>query len=283
MPITDRPTLYIFILKQYYHNFTPAPLMSLPFLRSPLTVLALALAVTSLHAQTPAATEPTVTVKFRVVTWQSGSPATFSYKNNNKSIAVTELYAETRSKSYDYTGPETLYLYPAAPPATTTPATTPAEPPKPIARISIPTTIRYPLFILVPNPAGPEPYRAVVFDDSPEVFPFQSYFLVNYSQKRVAASIGQSRVLIEAGQSHLAVSKDKVLNFMLGVSLEENGGWKLIYDDFFPNWPDLRTVIFIVDDTRGTRPRLMIRSLLENRAVWDAEQKTKAPAKIPQS
>jgi hypothetical protein len=257
--------------------------MTLPLLRPLLTALGLVLAVTTLLAQTPvpAAAEPTVTVKFRVVTWQSGSPAGFTYQYNNKSIAVTELYDDTRSKTYDYSGPATLYLYPIAPPVTEKPTTALPESPQPIARISIPTGIRYPLFLLVPNPSGPEPYRTVVFDDSPESFPFQSYFLVNYNSRRVAASIAESRIIIEPAQSHLVISKDQSLNLKLGVSLDENGGWKLVFNDYFPNWPELRTVVFIIDDIRTTHPKLVIRTLLENKAVWESAQKNQVPAKTP--
>jgi len=227
--------------------------------------------VTFVNAQ-GAVPEPTITIKFRVIAWQSGSPSNFSYQNNGKSILVKDVYADTRSAAYDYTGPATLNLYPIAPPNTGKPSATLAEPPKPIASILIPVAIRSPLFVLMPNPGGPEAYRAEVFDDSPEVFPFPSYFLVNYSQQRIAAAIGQSRVFIEPEQSHLVLSKDKTLNLKLGVSVEKNRGWKLVYDDYFPNWSDLRTVIFIVNDTTGTRPRLVIRTLLENRAVWDSDQ-----------
>ena len=90
-------------------------LRSFPHLRVILKSLSIVLAVSAHHAS---AAEQTVSVKFRVITWQAGQPAAFSYTNNGKPIEIKDLTTTLRSPFYDYTGPATLLLYPPGKAAT---------------------------------------------------------------------------------------------------------------------------------------------------------------------
>lgn len=263
--------------------------MTFLFLRPLLIPLALVLAVSSLHAQTPAApasAEPTITVKFRVITWQAEQPAAFSYSTNGKSIAVQDLTTSLRSPFYDYTGPATLLLYPpvTASTAATQAASSGTLPPPvpPIAAITLPTTVRFPLLVLIPTPSGPFSYRALVFDDDPAIFPFGAYLFQNFSGRKVAAEMSGNRFLLDPAGTHLVTSDQKALHLRMAVSEETaGGGWRIIYDNFYPNWIERRTVIFLVDTMREGKVHLELRTLLENQAVWDFAQKPKAPSKTP--
>jgi hypothetical protein len=252
--------------------------MTFPLIRSLLTTLSLALAVTSLDAQTPtpaAEPEPTITVKFRVITWQAGQPAAFNYSTNGISVIVEKLHNSLRSPFYDYTGPATLLLYP--PVKTTSAATkaassaTPPPPVPPIAAITIPTNVRYPLLVLVPTPSGPFLYRALVFDDDPASFPFGAYLFQNFSNRKVATDMSGNRFVLDPAGTHLVTSEQKALHLRMAVSEETaDGGWRIIYDNFYPNWIERRTVIFLVDTIREGKVHLELRTLLENQAVWNA-------------
>ena len=256
--------------------------MTFPLLRSLLTTLGIALAIASPHAQTKpssSAPEPTITVKFRVITWQAEQPAEFSYSNDSKSIAVKNLTTSLRSPFYDYTGPATLLIYPPVP--TTTSAATKAAssataPAPPLASITIPTNIKYPLLVLVPTPAGPLPYRAIIFDDDPAIFPFGAYLFQNFSSRKVAAEMSGNRFVLDPDATHLVTSDQKALQLRMAVSeAPADGSWRMIYDNFYPNWIERRTVIFLVDTVREGKVHLELRTLLENQAVWDAAQKNK--------
>jgi hypothetical protein len=250
---------------------------SFRLLRWIFTAPGLLIAVNLLQAQaTATAPEPTISVKFRVIVWQSGQPAAFNYSSGVKSILVKDLNTALRSGFYDYVGPATLVLYPPVPKASTTAKpTTPDTPILPLARITIPTAIKYPLIVLVPNPAGPLPYRGIVFDDDPENFPFGTYLFQNYSSRKIAAEMSGNRFLLESAASHLVTNAEESLHLRMAVSVEIHSKWKMIYDDYYPNWSSNRTVIFLVDELREGRVHVGIRTLLENQAVWDAAQKKK--------
>jgi hypothetical protein len=230
-------------------------------------------------AQTPK-TEETITTRFRVMVWNENQPASFTYKNAEKSIKVDGLSPSGRSKFFDYSGPLTMMLYPqvTAPKATANTAAASPQPeltPSAIASVVFPAGIKYPLVLLVPNKAGPYPYRGIVFDEDPTVFPFKSYLFVSFSATRVATSIGGDQFVLDPLQTHLLTSERKNLNLRMAISLENGSDWRIIKDDFYPNWPGFRTIFFLVDTVKEGRAHIEIRCLYEAQAGWEEALKPK--------
>ncbi len=223
----------------------------------------------ALHAQ-PAG-EPFVTKRFRVVSWVPGQPEGFSYLTEGKQVIVKDLSSSLRSAMFDYTGPATLSIYPRESQLLGTRGAPPPPMPEPLAKISLPADIQAPLIVLAPNPGGPQPFRALVLEDDPGKFPFGSYLLVNFSQKRVAASMGKHRFIIEPGQRNLVQNDERAFHLKMAVPRDQEEGWRMIYDTFFPNWDNVRTLVFMVDAPAGDASRVSLRTLLENKAVWDRD------------
>lgn len=152
--------------------------------------------------------------------------------------------------------------------------------PEPIAKIRFPRGVKYPLILLLPDPGNTPPYRHVVFEDDPAKFPFGTYFFQNFSKHKVAAEMSGERFIVEPENSQHLVSSDKdALHLRLAVSEESKDGWRMIFDSFYPNWKERRTVIFIYDAVRNGRNRMETRTLLESKASWDDATSTKTSDK----
>ena len=220
-----------------------------------------------------------VNIHFRAVSWNAGQPGGFTYMNAGKAVLVEELQSTVRSEMLHYTGPSPLVLY--APDAVIPPPKD-TKPPEPIAVIPIPSNIRYPLLILVPNPDGDKPlYKGMMFDDDPSAFPFPSYSFINLCGSPVAISLGENQFGLEPGKRKLATSKEKTLNLRLAVQKAGSENWNVIYDNFYPNWPTERTLMFITDIKRNDRTYIEPRVLLENQGVWDRAKSPKKDAELP--
>lgn len=215
-----------------------------------------------------------ISTKFRIVSWDSGKPTKIAFISAGKPSQVDGINNTMRSPFIKYKGPRTLRLYDpeSAPDGTEKTAPTNADAPKPIAIIRFPPAIKYPLVLLIPNPGKEPPFRNVVFEDDPSKFPFGTYFFQNFSQRKVAAEMGGERFIVEPERSqHLVSSDAKALHLRLAVSEETKKGWKIVFDSFYPNWEERRTLIFLYDTERNGRLRMETRTLLENKAVWDQE------------
>ena len=204
--------------------------------------------------------------KFRLVAWKNGEPDNLSYLHNGKIVDIEGVQAGIRSQMQPYSGPSTIRFFPAG-------ATLSDEDkPEPIANVTIPSGVRFPLIILIPSPDGPSPpYRGIVFDDDPAKFPFPSYFTINFTKQKVALSIGGEQFVMAPGKSKVITSKEKTLNLRMAVQkANAPGQWTIIYDNFYPNWPDERCLLFILDANRHGSPSIEVRSLLESEPVWKA-------------
>jgi hypothetical protein len=211
--------------------------------------------------------DETLRTRFRIIVWNADQPAGICYRKDGKLVKVDALSPSSRSKFYDYSGPPTMLLYPTSS-AKSTKSEAELEQ-QPIANVIFPPSVKYPLVLLVPNKGGPYPYRGIVFDEDPAVFPFKSYLFVSFSGTRVATSIGDDRFILEPLQTHLLTSERKNLNLRMAISLENGSDWRVIKDDFYPNWPGFRTVFFLIDSVKEGRPHIEIRSLYEAEASWN--------------
>jgi len=214
------------------------------------------------------AQESQTSITFRMVAWESGNPPALAYVSGGEVITIPSLDSTRRSHFLTYKGSGNLNFY--------DPTTIPAgekerEKIKPLASVNIPNGFKYPLILLLPNPDGNPPFRHVVFDDDPSGFPFGTYLFQNFSKHKVAADMGGERFVVEPDRSqHLVSSDEKALHLRLAVSEETGKGWKMIFDSFYPNWEDRRTLIFVFEGNKNGRPRMEVRTLLENEAVWNA-------------
>ena len=205
--------------------------------------------------------------RFRIIVWNADQPAGISYRKDGKLINISGLSQSSRSKFHDYSGPPTMLLYPLSSVKSTKSEAELEQ--QPIASVIFPPSVKYPLVLLVPNKGGPYPYRGIVFDEDPTVFPFKSYLFVSFSGTRVATSVGDDRFILEPLQTHLLTSERKNLNLRMAISLENGSDWRIIKDDFYPNWPGFRTVFFLIDSVKEGRPHIEIRSLYEAEASWN--------------
>ena len=227
-----------------------------------------------LNAPRSAAQEE-IRTKFRIVSWESGQPSEIAYISAGEPVRVDGINNSMRSPFLEYQGPRTMLLYDTS--ASLQGAGTAdgaPEAPKPIAKVRFPKGVKYPLVLLLPNPEKDPPFRNVVFEDDPAKFPFGTYFFQNFSKRKVAADMGGERFIVEPDRSqHLISSDAKALHLRLAVSKETEDGWQMVFDSFFPNWEERRTLIFLYDTVRNGRTRMETRTLLENKAVWDAAMK----------
>ena len=203
-----------------------------------------------------------VSIRFRAAAWTEGEPAGFSYLHKGKLQRVENLQSSVRSEMLDYSGPATLSLYPLDAPADT--------PPEPLATVKLPPGIKTPLLILAPNP-DPQgtPYRALVVEDNPASFPFPSYNFISLCKTPVAIALNKQNFTLQPGKRQLATSEDKTLNLRIAVPRKKTDGWRVVSDNFYPNWPQERTLVFLLDVTKNGSTRIEPRILLENKSVWE--------------
>lgn len=216
------------------------------------------------------AQESEISAKFRIVSWEPDKPSEIGYISSGQPVKVEGVNNSLRSAFLDYKGPPTLLLYDiSSMPSDGNSAKLP-DAPQPIAKIRFPKGVRHPLVLLLPDPGNTPPYRHVVFEDDPAKFPFGTYFFQNFSKHKVAAEMSGERFIVEPENSQHLVSSDKeALHLRLAVSEESKDGWRMIFDSFYPNWKERRTVIFIYDTMRNGRSRIETRTLLESKAAWD--------------
>lgn len=214
-----------------------------------------------------------VSLRFRASNWETGNPDGFSYVHKGKLVQVDSLQPSLRSDSFEYTGPSTMILYPLN--ATVDP------PSKPIAKVKIPSGVKFPFLILVPNPDSEAtlPYRALIFDDDPKKFPFPSYQIFSLSKKPVAVAVNDLKFTLDPGKKRLVTSDDKTLNLQMAVPVEEGEGWRVIYDNYFPNWKTERTLVFLLDEEVNGRNAIKTRVYLENVGMWTRSISKEDPAR----
>ncbi|MEX2382480.1 MAG: hypothetical protein WD490_08855 [Opitutales bacterium] len=216
----------------------------------------------------PAAEE--VQCVFRVVTWKNADPEALFYVQEGQPIKIEGLQASRRSDMHRYQGGSSFMLYdPASLNVPVAEGKTP-PPPRPLAEVSLPKDIQHALLILFPaGEDDPLPYRVLVMNDDPDSFPFPSYKLVNFSRQRAAVILGKQRIVLEPGQQKLTTSDEKTVNLLLAIPGRDGREWSLVYDNFFPNWAEERSLVFIVEDTRNGKSRVIPRVILENRRAWE--------------
>lgn len=213
------------------------------------------------------AQENAVNTRFRVIAWKNGDPKEVAYLDGGQPVRITGINHTLRSPFFKYSGTGALPLYDPAQ------VTADGELPEPIAVAKLTPSVKRPLILLVPaeEPGAKPPFRAVVFEEDPAKFPFGSFMFQNFSPQNVAADMGGETFVVKPG-SDGRVIKTPAEAHHLRLALEDrsNEDWRKIYDNFFPNYQNRRTVFFIFQTTENGTPRIQLRSLIESEAAWNA-------------
>lgn len=132
------------------------------------------------------------------------------------------------------------------------PAPDPASPPVkvPLARVRLPASPREGPFLVVlfKNPAGAETeFGGLVFDHSLEAHPENTYRVFNFSRRRMAVNLGESRMILACG-GHDTAPYSGERNTWLRVAAEEApDDWLLVSSGAHSVGAGTRTTIFLVD------------------------------------
>jgi len=198
-----------------------------------------------------------LSIKFRVLPWSSTAGEV--YMQSGSSYELIKGMPNQVSHEYSYTGPNPFLLYRK----TIGPENTIVH--KPYSSLNIdPNVSRY-LMVLYPDPQKKELRRGFLYpfdysqeDGSPLV-------LFNMTDFPVKAQVGDKIVDLSAGQ-HLALSPKDVEgaidNYALRCKLAGNdeGKWKLIYNDYIHTPPQSRVYFFIKQSQGGEGNRLKIQT-----------------------
>lgn len=246
-----------------------------------LALSAMAAAMCMADAPRPVADE--VDIRFRVVTWESQLPAAIRYLSAGETVLIDRLNNSLRSPFFNYRGPADFFLFPG--PEKKAPALDPEALPAPLARVTLPEGIKTALLLLVSTPDGAKSFEALIINDAPSAFPFDSYLFVNGCSRRISIEVADKKQIIEPGAHYLLINSNHSKAMHLIVSVQTDNGWRTVSDDFYPRWPNLRTVLFLHETTHDNRFRVKLRSLIENEAVWKAADQParKPPVEVPPS
>lgn len=227
-----------------------------------------AMASAACVADAPRPTADEVDIRFRVVTWEPQLPSAIRYLSAGETVLIDRLNNSLRSPFFKYRGPADFVLFPG--PEKGARALDPEALPAPLARVTLPEGIKTALLLLAPTPDGANSFEALVINDAPSAFPFDSYLFVNRCSRKITIKIADHKQIIEPGTRYLLTNSDHSKAMHLIVSVQTDDGWQTVSDGFYPRWPNLRTAMFIHETTQNGRLRVKLRSLIENEAVWKA-------------
>lgn len=131
------------------------------------------------------------------------------------------------------------------------PNTDPKLPPvrQPVAQARLPAQKPGPfLILLATNPPGSEfLYRTLVIDQSLEAHPAGTYRVFNFSKRRLAVNLADTKMVIASGE-HQSAPYPSTRKAWLQVAADEKAdGWLLVSSSPHPVGGDSRTSIFLVD------------------------------------
>jgi len=204
------------------------------------SLLLLLAASVILRAQTPAA--PEAPVQFRVVSM--AGVVTFLF-DVDKKTEVLNPGVGTFSRLYNAPKNRELLFYKEVP------NPDPKLPPTkvPVTKARLPAGQPGPfLILLVKNPSGAElEYASFVIDHSLEAHPAKTYRVFNYSKRRLAVNLADTKLLL-ATTEHGTVPYPATRKAWLQVAADEKAdGWLLVSSSPHPVADHSRTTIFLVD------------------------------------
>ena len=130
----------------------------------------------------------------------------------------------------------------------------------PTGRVSIPEPLDHPLLLFLPSRNAETPYRILPFEFSATSFPGGSFFLINLTGKDVKGRIGESPVILPAGNTRnlKPANSDRTLEVLfLYADAQERDA--LLTTTWFYN-PRHRYLVFLYPDIEN-RDRVGIRTI----------------------
>lgn len=137
---------------------------------------------------------------------------------------------------------------------------------QPVATAIIPEGVTRALLVFGrapgPGPAGGPAVRVMVIDDSYAVFPGQSARFLNYSRVELGGSLGDRDFFVSPGHDVVVPAALPETNRLLPFRLarrDATGAWKKLRSTGLPMSPNLRTLVFFIDDpARPDRPEMVL-------------------------
>jgi hypothetical protein len=119
----------------------------------------------------------------------------------------------------------------------------------PVAKAKLPPQKPGPfLIMLADNPTGSElEFSTLVIDHSLEVHPANTYRTFNFSKRRLAVNIADTKMLLDRGVSQTAPYPSTRKAWLQVAADENEDGWLLVSSSAHPVGTDTRTTIFLVD------------------------------------
>lgn len=119
----------------------------------------------------------------------------------------------------------------------------------PVAKAKLPPQKPGPfLIMLVNNPAGSElEFNALVIDHSLEAHSANSYRVFNFSKRRLAVNIADTKLLLDGGRNETAPYPASRKAWLQVAADEKADGWLLVSSSPHPVGSNSRTSVFLVD------------------------------------
>lgn len=136
-----------------------------------------------------------------------------------------------------------------------------------VAKAYIPEDLNRALLVFVKNgEQNREQYRIVVLDDSFETSPVNSYRFLNWTDKRIAAKLGDEIFTMEAGKSEtISYSEQDATHVpMQMIEFSENGHRPLFSSRWYRE-PGIRTQILLLPSPEGGRQNIDIKIIADYR------------------
>lgn len=205
--------------------------------------------------------EQTRKLHFRAAIWDPEIPSEMAYLSGGKIRPLQGLQQGIRSEAHEYSGGSKLSFY--------NKDVSGEDLDSPIAIVNIPKKIKNPFFLFLQNPsASGLPYKVVVVDDSLKSLPFRSYKFYSFVSDEIAVSVNQESFKLSPGADRLVTKNDDTLNIKVAIPSGKSEGWRVISDDFYPNWESERTVIFVSMSNHSGDVTMNARVFSEGESAW---------------
>lgn len=202
-----------------------------------------------------------INIKFRAAIWDDQVPNEMVYVSKGKLMPLKDLQAGLRSEPYTYTGSAEILFYDKS--------ATLDQPGSPIARITLAKDNKSPFLLFLKNPDSDGlPFRIVATDDSLREFPFPSFRFVSFLPVNVAVNFDKRSFQIRPGETKTVTSDAEAIHVQFAVAEEGDSQWKLFSDDFHPNWPDERTIIFFAPGGAEGVADIQMQAFPEAQSAW---------------
>lgn len=139
--------------------------------------------------------------------------------------------------------------------------------------LEIPSSIKRPLILLLPDNQSTVGIKPLVLDDSLTNFRWGSLRMINVTGKPLVFRYDQNNVAIPAGWKPVVVTPGgKKRNMAVSIFLRENLKLPPLYSSIWKHREDLRQLVFIVPSKNKERGYVDFKFITENRAVVQAQR-----------